>query len=329
MATGLSGYHVFAILLGSWGQLGVDLFIIIGIYFMSKCNQFRSKKAVSLVFETAFYAIFWYIISWYGFQIQVGKGELIRQIFGVFMGTHWFITAYLLLYIFHPILNCIIDKLNKKQIQQVTILLTVFVSIYKTIYSRAPVCDFLFFVNIYFIINCIEKTDFKRIINNSGSLALLTFVSLTSINLLILIIGQFINSDLIKEHSIYLNHRGSIFVLMVAIFIFYAIKGLHHIESRTINIIASTSLGVYLSHQGISQNVWKALFIDDTLSGINACLHMTFSVIVIFVCCVLIDLIRQYTFEILLVKILDCKRISFVLSWVDNFINVNEPQLKK
>lgn len=321
LATGLTGYHVFALIIGSWGQLGVDLFVILGIFFMSKGNRFKSKKMICIILETSFYALLWFVISTYCFNISVSLGELIRQILGAFTGTHWFITAYLLLYLFHPVLNTIIEKLDNKQLIQITVLLTLCGSIYKTIYTKAPVCDFLFFVNIYFLINCIERTNIKGTLVKSKKLAFISLLSLTGINLLILVMGEVTKSDLIKEHSIYLNHRGSVLVLIVAVLIFYAIKESDSFQSNIVNIIASTSLGVYLSHQGISQDVWKHLFIDDSLIGMEACLHMLYSIFIIFICCIIIDLIRQYTFEFVLVKILDIKHIKSALTKIDKFVN--------
>ena len=40
-----------------------------------------------------------------------------------------------------------------------------------------------------------------------------------------------------------------------------------------------------------------------------------------FICCIIIDLIRQYTFEFVLVKILDIKHIKSALTKIDKFVN--------
>lgn len=325
LATGASLYHFFALVVGSWGQLGVDLFVLISIKFLRKGNKFKSKRFLCLILEPVFYAVFWFFVSVYIFELDVDKLELVKQMFGAFSGSHWFITAYILLYVFHPFLNRIVDSISYETLKKGTIIISVFVGMFKTVYIQAPICDFLFFINVYLIYCCIEKNSRSKewVNQNCKKMCALSIIGLLIINSSFVLIGDLLESTTILEHSIYLNHRCSLVVFAIGLFLFYSVdNSTKRVNSRLANTIASTSLGVYLSHQGISQNVWKYLLIRDYLEGIKACGYLLGATLFICICCVLLDLIRQYCIEKPLMYFLGRIRfISISMSRIDSCIN--------
>lgn len=207
-------------------------------------------------------------------------------------------------------------------IKRIAILLTVFVCVYKTIYKSAPVCDFLFFVNIYFLIAYFENSrleDWLKKICVKGFVILTSFLFV--LNLVLVYIGDYVNNDFIIRHSYYLNLRGSIFVLMDAIFVFYIFKQLPAFSSKTINTISGTCFGIFLGHQGMAYHFWYKVFAERATSPVGACIHMIAAIIVIFLTCCFLDLIRQHTIGALLKRILTSKFISEKLSTIDSFMN--------
>ena len=322
LGTKISMAHVFAIILGSWGQVGVNLFAIIGISFLSKRNTFKTGKAIELVLETIFYGMIWAVIGKVFLGLDISIVQIIKSVFTIITGAHWFILAYLLLYIFSPTLNGIINKCSISFLKRTTILLTVFVCAMKTIYTDVKICDFLFLVNLYFVYNTIERTGLKEIISkNAGKWLLISVISMIGLNVCVSLIATGINNHTLLQHSIYLNHRGSVLMLIISFFAFYYAEGKRKFSSRCINLVASTSLGVYLSHQGVAGSVWKSVIVVTDLSGITACIQMIESVVLIYTFCVFLDIIRQVTIGKLIHSILCCSKISFRLSKCDRYMN--------
>lgn len=319
--TKFSAYHLFAIAIGSWGQLGVDLFIIVSVFFLKDSNRFRSAKVIELIAETILYGIFWVIIC-YLMKMNLSVTETIKSIFSLFFGTYWFATAYLLVYFFSPLLNNLIKKCSKELLKRIVIFLTIFVCIYKTLYHSAPVCDFLFFVYIYVLLYYIENTRFKDLFEKNcfkGFCVVTMFIA--AVNVILVLLGTITENTVILKHSYYLNLRGSAFVLLDALFVFYCFRRIPEFKSRFVNLIAGTCFGIFLCHQGLAYNFWFNLFYERTLTSLGACLHMVVAVVCIFAGCCLLDLFRQATFGFLLKKILNISYVADRLTQFDLTIN--------
>ncbi len=321
---GMSFYHLFAIVFGSWGQVGVDLFIIISVYFLRQSNRFRCAKAIDLVFETIAYGIIWALVCVLVVK-PLSRTEILTGVFGLFLGKNWFIFAYLLLYIFHPILNNIIDKMTDSMLKKTALLLTIFVSGIKTIYHDLPICDFLFMVNIYFVVSCIERSELEKLFEKKAKTWLLiTVTALVALQIVLVFLGERFNSQFLITHNYYFNMRGSIFILFTALCVFYLVKPRQPRNSRIVNHIASTCFGIFLSHQFLGYHFWYKVFyyIDD--NEFLACVHMIISVVVIFAACSFIDLVRQNTIGYIFRRTMQTKHITAKTDAIDAYMNGRE-----
>lgn len=317
----LSLFHVFAASIGLWGQIGVDLFIIISVSFLRTGNRFRSRKVISLACESIFYGIFWAGL-YCAFVSKLSLLEIAKNVFAIFTGDNWFAFTYILLYIFHPILNQIIDKCSIQQLKKTTILLSIFVSGLRTIYHGIPVCDFLFMINIYFIVSYIEKSEVKGLIirhSKNGAIFITTFLFV--LHLIVAWIGGLIDSKIILSHSYYLNLRGSFIILADALFVFYYVNNRSPKHNRIINIVASTCFGVFLSHQFIAYRIWYRLLYREGIKDLQACVYMVFCIFTIFCSCSILDLLRQISIEKMLHALLKRKKVSHKLEKVDHYLN--------
>ena len=320
LASRFSAYHVFSIVIGSWGQLGVDLFIIISIHFLRKKNCFRMVKLIDLTFETVFYGIVGILLCT-SLGINLSLTQVIKSIFSLFFGNYWFITSYCLLYIVSPMLNEVINSIPESLSTKITIILGIFTTVYKTIYANAPICDFLFFVFVYFLVNELEKEETnKALLRYSKRGMIITSLCLISVNIIVVIIGDILNSQVVLNNSVYLMHRGSIFVLIDAVFVFYYFANKAPFENTLINMLASTSLGVYLLHQGLPFYFWQHFLDIDIPGQLLSCVYLVICVFVIFSISCVFDLLRQKAFELSLNKLIN-KKLKQVLSKIDGYIN--------
>lgn len=101
-----------------WDSLccvGVNVFVMISGWFGIKPTL---KGVVSLLFQVYFYCIL--II---GIAVCVGIPIQMKWIFKMFFfgSAYWFVTEYLVLYIFSPVLNNFIENTSQKKIRRVLI----------------------------------------------------------------------------------------------------------------------------------------------------------------------------------------------------------------
>ena len=317
-------YHFFAATIGLWGQIGVDVFIIISVYFLRQSNRFRSYKAIDLILETIFYGVFWSIIV-INFVKKISVKEILVGTFSLFVGNNWFVFAYILIYIYHPILNMIIRLMSDSQLKKVVLIMTITIAGLKTIYHGIAICDFLFMINVYFIICYIERNKLSLwFTNNAKTGVLICSFILFTVHMILVIVGTILDSSFILSHSYYLNLRGSIYVLVDALFLFYFVSSCYPRYSKVVNIISSTCFGVFLSHQFLGYKFWYKLLFREGLNNIQASLHMILSIVIIFLSCAVIDIVRQYTIGKMYKKIIEIKSIKKALDRMDMYINDEE-----
>ena len=116
---------ITGIVLGSWGILGVDLFVIISSWYLVG-RKFSCKRVVSIGFQTLIYILLSALIS-YGVIVyethsitRAIKDILLHiqnAIYEPLWSKHfWFVTAYILLLLLSPFLNKILTELPKEKI---------------------------------------------------------------------------------------------------------------------------------------------------------------------------------------------------------------------
>lgn len=100
-----------------WGQIGVDLFVMISGYFLSTHN-FEFEKIImrdkKLWVKVLFYSYILLILSSIFKFSKLNLKEIIYSIFPVVSEQYWFITCYILLIIITPFLNWFIQSQNKR-----------------------------------------------------------------------------------------------------------------------------------------------------------------------------------------------------------------------
>lgn len=96
-----------------FGQIGVDLFVMISGYFLSMRYENLQKmlsKDVRLWFKVLFYSWLLLVIIFLISPSSIGHYELLLSIFPVTLNQYWFITSFMILMLLVPMLNDFIKK---------------------------------------------------------------------------------------------------------------------------------------------------------------------------------------------------------------------------
>lgn len=112
-----------AIFIYSFGQVAVNIFILISGYFLIN-SKFSIKKFLKTILQVLFYTLAIFILylifkgapDWYTIK---------TCIFPIMSGTYWFITTYIMLYCLSPYINRLIENMNQKEHKNLIILLVI------------------------------------------------------------------------------------------------------------------------------------------------------------------------------------------------------------
>ena len=222
------------------------------------------------------------------------------------------------MYLIHPFLNILFRNLNKKKYQNLIIVLIIMWSIIPTFaQSQYQSNNLLWFVVLYAIAGYVRLYGFneKFTVKTYFSLWIL-FSLLTYLSCVILIIIHTKLGALEFVNATYFYGMNTISVLLISLMLFMTFEKLKINNHKWINIISSSTFGIYLIHDNdiIRKLLWIDLFKNASYQ--NSILLIPYSigvVILVFIVCSIIDLIRQKTIE---------KFYMFLVNkYINNFLN--------
>ena len=314
--------------LQQFGKAGVNIFVLISAYFLVG-KPFKTRKIIEILFEMLFFSI----LLGFGFLLIKKKDfsfDLFKTIFLPFgSGTWWFMTSYLLLYIFSPFLNLGIKLMTKKMHLAITIFLLLIWSFLPTFLTLDyGFSIFGWFLTLYFIASFIRQYDIK--IRLKPFFGVLISISIICIWFMIkCCIKYFAGDGNAAVESILgwfdLLQNNNFIHVAASILLFLSFKEMNIKVNRFINIVASTTLAIYIVHDysDMRMFLWTDLFHNASYSASEFLIPYSILVILgVFLIGVLIGLAYKYTFGLLfhkVVNILDQK----VLFRADNILNLS------
>ena len=291
----------------------VNSFILISGYHQYN-SKFKLKKLFSLIDISIFYRLTIVISLFLLGLIRIGKVEALRYFSPLILtenSEYWYLRVFILLYIFSPFVNILIQKMNRKSHFQLLILLFIFFSVLPFLSGNRINENYGYtlsnFIFLYLIGSYISKYNIKEKLLNKLSnnlyrllLVLLFFLSAIFNYCLYRTTGQFfLTGNVIREFSVNINSMhiaySNPFVIIQTISYFLFFESFSF-KSKIINKISSLTLGIYLIHNNtyLKMFFYKWLKIDNgNVYSYKFILYVFIMVFVIFILCALIDFIRQ------------------------------------
>ena len=254
--------YTSGIVLGSWGLLGVDLFLIISAWFLTS-QQFRFYKVIHIVFQTFTWVLGYSVlfVIYNCFYLHHDMATVITDFFnyslsGFFQPLwckyYWFITTYFFMLLLSPFLNKLLDTLSRTQVSKL-LLAFIFVPIYAQ-FANSPVCDVFYFLYVYLLIGYIKKYGSQTLEKYAKARFYISLIALVILSKLALyaLKGK---SGVPKVISLILNHtlantgRHSMIILLISLLIFFSVLRKKATCNKVVNKIAACCLGVYLFHE--------------------------------------------------------------------------------
>jgi surface polysaccharide O-acyltransferase-like enzyme len=251
-------------LIDSLCRPGVNLFVLVGAYFMMDMKRLDSKvwkRVWRIVYPLAIYILVLstYVIfleetdvGWLAFLQSILNGKL-GVIGPIWYGHLWFIYPYLILIVISPILNMVIDAADRRTFHYILAILLTFFVVFPTIndYARmslvyVPISSTALFITLYFSAAYIRRFNIKMR-STTGVIIFLVCGILISI-LTWYYTDQTIPSDA-SPHGLVVNfyHYNGILVYLASITLFLAFKSVS-LQNRYVNLVGRSTYDAYLIH---------------------------------------------------------------------------------
>jgi surface polysaccharide O-acyltransferase-like enzyme len=241
------------VVLGSWGIVGVDIFVCIYSWFYTEDHTGGVlKKAISIISVAISYSIFFivvtFIVNLYKYGIKssfynIIKIELQGMVQPLWAYRYWYVTTYVFLMILAPYIEKVVDCSDSESYKKLYLVCTLiaFASTFDNVKGNGYVATDVFeYCYIFITIRGIKKYRYNI---------------LTDIRLLCIAIGLMgciILNNLFELplYSLFGNtDRHSFIILIIAVSLFlWWIENVDIGEISCVNWIASKMYGVYLFH---------------------------------------------------------------------------------
>ena len=314
--------------------MAVNIYMLISGYFLVKC-EFRSGRIIELMLQTLFYTFGVVMIMSVTGLLDIGslsRYEWIQIMFPFHMGQYWFVSSYIMMYLFAPILAKAAIGMTKKQLGFIILMLLTYESVVKSILPISMERDekgysAVWFMIVFLIAAYIRLHGIKILKKPMVGLGLY-FISVVAIFVenyyLQYRYAQAESFSLIQGISYHYNH---ILVIMAAVGIFtfflYS-KEIGGIISKIICFVSPMSFGVYLLHEQIKVRfLWPEwLGITEAINGSwsTLLLKMVTAVLVVYAVGSIVDYIRIWIFK-LCKMVIGKTPIKNLLVKVDNIAN--------
>lgn len=304
------------------GKMGVACFVLISGYFMVY-SKFTLDKLIKLVFETWFYTVGMGILFLFVLTPAepIGLNSLIKLILPIGYSQYWFMTDFIMLMLFSPALNLLISQMSKQMHRNLLIGGTILWSIMPSFVSASYGFNELgWFVVLYLFAAYIRKYmdhEKKNATKDFLGAAISYFFVIVS-NILLLFLGNVTGAEIFSDHSTHFMALNSPFILVTAIELLIGFVKLKPYYNRTINRLASATLGVYLIHDnGIFRPyLWSTLLKTPQMySSPFLIIHALVSIAAVYLICSGIDLIRQNTVDRIFLNMMD-RHLEQIKQWL-------------
>lgn len=276
--------------------MGVYIFILISGYFSIR---FSWKKLLHLYLMCAVIAGLGYLWHCYRADVSIGRTFLYTTVFAFSRCGVWYVLPYVCLFMLSPFINPMIEQLSKKSFQRLLVVLFILSCYFGWFWQTSINTDgfgLMQFITMYAVGYYIRRFDVAqklRTIAWGGGFLISVILQTLLVYYLLRVSGR----TFPPVPSIFAYNSPFVMIASVAcLCMFLNMK----IQSKAINFIAMSTFGVYLIH--CNPYIWREWL--DALCPLymHSFAGVIATVLIVFVVCVLFDLLLRYTIIIPLQK---------------------------
>ena len=307
----LSAKDYLAWLLESFSIAAVNTYVLISGYFLVE-TKFRIKRVIALILQVLFYSGLIPVILILTGALspdELTLYDIWQSIFPIQMKQYWFMSAYVVMFLFTPVLNAAVHAMKKEQLRGVIALLLLIESLGKTLIPARLALDgegydALWFMTVYLIAAYIRLYGIPFLEEKKKAALCYVLCCLGIYGLLMLIRGLYLATgrfeDFIKSPTGY-NHLLTIGAAAALFYVFrnWEFGKKESVPAAAVCKAAPYSLGVYLLHEQIHVRFeWPFLLGADRCTSVGSLLvHWAAAIVTVMVCGLFADYIRSLLFR--------------------------------
>ena len=288
---------LFLLIISAFGKTGINCFVIISGYFMSK-SAITVRRFAKLYFEVIFYDVVISLIFWITGYGPLGLYEMIPSFFPPAYIADTFVMAFLLLYCCIPFINRLVQNLSQKEHAYMLLLVFMIYIIPETFrfVFHISTNHFSWYIVLYLFAAYIRNYP-NAFFENTRFWGICTIVSML---LCACSVVACVYMGIGYEHY-FVSDSNTFLAFITAVSAFMYFKNIKIKYNPLINLLASTCFGVLLIH-GHSDEMRRWLW-EDVLDNCSAydsnwmIVHVILSTLGVFLVCSGIDLLRQKYLE--------------------------------
>lgn len=310
----VSGRKLFLqILFASNGKIGVAIFFVISAWFLADrpISVYSSLKRVSkLEIRILFYSLSLLAAFTIGAPHLLSLQTSIRSVAPTLTGLWWYTTSYAVFILLLPSLDQCLRSISVRQhailAATVTIMwsvMPIFPGVKLDMNGGAPG-----FICLYIIVTYLKWSKAPLLTNRKAGATLVAIGAFLGYGSVLLLDWATAAIGFGQDHVLFLM---SSFVALPALFVSIGlcILFLHmRFQSRAINRVASSTLGIYLIHEypAMRQLLWTDLFNLGPWYGTSRLfINAIACVLTVFIACGVIDMVRSLIFKVSIDRVFD------------------------
>lgn len=289
------------------GEIGVNLFILISGYHMIR-GRFKIKKLIALLLQVQFYNWICVFLCVHFGTLTLDRRTVFINFFPVTEYKYWFATVYILLYLFSPYINRLLLCLSRKEFQKMLLLCLAVFCIFPTVYGALKNdTETLFYYNrfiwlliVYMIgayIRLYPPVKYGSFAKWLGISALIFFFMEFAIYVMERFQPFFNKVGIVGGN--YFWRPNTIPIAAVSLSLFLCFRFIKVKPIKAVNLLASTTFGIYLLHDGqLNFYMWQVLLksTEYTFSP-RLILFIPMCALLIFITGACVDFLRQLLFR--------------------------------
>ena len=280
--------------IGMWGKTGINCFLLITGYFMCT-SSISLRKFIKLMLWIYIYKITIFAIFLFAGYETVNPVRIVKLLSPVWGFNSNFTSCFIGFWLTIPFWNILIRNMTKRQHEVLLCLLICMYTILGSIPKFNVAINYVTWFGVIYLIASYIRLYPHPTMSNKKIWPFATLISIALALLSVIVMSYHVAP---KNVTFFVSDSNKFFAVLVAISSFLWFKNMNVSYSKLINTIGASTFGVLLIHansDAMRQWLWKDS-VDCVghynLPPFQLVLYILSSVVIIFIICTIIDIIR-------------------------------------
>ena len=289
---------------GAWGN---TIFFICSAWFFIDEDKVNYRKMLNMLLDVWFVSVIIFIIvSAFG-NLNLSWKDALHQFLPNFYSNNWYITCYVLFYLFHDKLNLIIESLNQRRHFRVaSIMAILYIAINFIQGGHFASSELIVWMTIYFCIAYMKKymADLSNNIKFNIYFAIIMFACHIGLVCFTNLLG--LRLSFFEKYLLHWNGNNNPFLILATVGMLNIARNTQF-ESKTINYISKLSLLIYITTENLllrqyyRPRMWQ--YVYDNFGYTHILFWVLILVIIVFVFGLLSSIVYHHTIQKIVSKI--------------------------